>query len=146
MILNERILRLMSPADRAKLGKAGITAAEAAEKCALKDESELQSLIRQYLRLNGVEFINPDMRKKSQLPAGWPDFTFCYRGVPVGAECKIEGEKPRQEQSERLEKMQRNGWVTMVVYSVADIQQLMRSVDTLIDGDITKRLGGSFVE
>lgn len=134
-ILNERILKLMSPADRAKLGKAGLLASEAEAKRVYKSEAELQGDIRQYLNLHEIEYINPPMNKKSGLPIGWPDFSLSYRGVAILIECKVEGEKPKPHQREMIEKLgnKKNAWVVIVAYSLAEVQHLMRAIDKIID-------------
>ena len=55
-VLPNNILVRMSPADRKQLGKAGLTAAECAEKAAVKNERELQKLIANELLRNGIYY------------------------------------------------------------------------------------------
>ena len=123
------VAKLMAPADRANLGKAAWTPQECAEKATGEAEKKLQADIRQYLHLHSIIFINPDMRKKSPLPVGWPDFTFAYNGVPVGVECKVAGKQPKDWQSETHARMMKDGWRILIAYSVVDVQNLMREID-----------------
>lgn len=100
-----------------------------------KAEKTIQGEIAQYLRLHEIQYIKPDMRKKSPLPKGWPDLTFAYRGVPLALEAKILGEKPREDQAEMHEKLRANGWRVETINGVADIQRIMREIDIIHDGE-----------
>jgi hypothetical protein len=129
--LPDHMLRLMSPEARRKEfpGVAGMTSDEVREHVKVKDERELQRMISDYLRLHQIAFINPPMNKKSTLPEGWPDFTFAYRSHPIAVECKVWGEKPRPSQITTMDRMRENGWVVLVAYKLADVQELMRTID-----------------
>lgn len=129
MLLPDHVLRCMKPEDRAKLGKAGVTMKEAVERSDKKAEAELQSDIAQYLRLLEIEFDRPPMNKRSNRPAGWPDFVLAYKGVPVGLEAKTILGKLSPDQTKRHEAMRRNGWTIVVVRSLADVQQTFRAID-----------------
>lgn len=85
-VLPEKILRLLSPEDRASLGKAGLTAEEALAKADVKNERTLQGLIVNLLRLKGIEVCWHRTDKKSAATIGWPDITFSvatYAAVPT---------------------------------------------------------------
>ena len=129
MVLNDAILRRMDPKDRAALGKAGRTFAECEEQRLFNAEKDLQSEIRQDLNRREIEYINPDMRKRSALPVGWPDFTFVYLGIPLALEAKVQGRKPRPNQAEMHVKLRRNGWQVFVVESLADVLTILRDID-----------------
>jgi hypothetical protein len=139
MVLNDAILRRMDPKDRAALGKAGRTFAECEEKRQFDAEKDLQSEIRQDLNRREIEYINPDMRKRSALPVGWPDFTFVYLGIPLALEAKVQGRKPRPNQAEMHVKLRRNGWQVFVVESLADVLTILRD----IDAGVNPRLGAA---
>jgi len=132
-VLPEKILRCMSAEDRAEHAKAvghpnaGKTSAELREAAIRKDEKSAQKDIANYLRLRGIEFINPPMNRKSILPEGWPDFTFVFDGMPMALEVKVWGAKPRPEQVTRHEKMRGNGWQVYVVNSVADVVAILQN-------------------
>ncbi len=65
---------------------------------------------------------------------GWPDFTFCYRGTPIAAECKTETGKLSFEQEEMHAKLSKDGWLVLIVRSVADLQVLFRHIDSIAPG------------
>jgi hypothetical protein len=128
-VLPDNILKCLSAEDRARLGKVGMTAEETLEAGKEKAEKQIQSEIAQYLRLHEIEFIWPDSRKKSHLPEGWPDFTFCYRGVACGVEAKTPSGTVEPHQILRHEQMRRNGWVVIIARSVADVKALFQEIN-----------------
>lgn len=99
-------------------------------------ERKLQSDIRNYLTLHGIEFINPPMNKRSSLPPGWCDFSLAYRGVPVAIEAKTEVGKLEPEQAALHPKLAKAGWRVIVARSVADVQALFRAIDEEISPTI----------
>lgn len=127
--LPDAILAKIDKSDRAVMGRAGMTSAEAAEKARAGEEDRLQEDIRRYLRLHEIEFINPPMRRRSALPPGWTDFTFVYRGVPIACEAKTESGQLEDSQRAMLPKLERNGWRVLIAHSVADLQALFRQID-----------------
>jgi hypothetical protein len=126
----EHLKKLMKPEDRKALGDAGRTVAEVVADHDPKAEIALQGEIAQYLRINEIEFIWPDPRKKSRLPIGWPDFTFAFHGVPMALEVKTPIGVVRPEQIEMHAKMQANGWRVHVVRSLPEVQAVLRGVLT----------------
>lgn len=126
--LPENILRCIPPAERKPLGAAGMTAAEAVEKAKAGQEEKLQVELSQYLNLLSVEFIRPSMRKRSALPPGWPDFTFCYRGVPIVVECKTEVGRLSADQVAMRDKLQRNGWTYILALCLDDVRFVLRGI------------------
>jgi len=131
-VLPEHCLKLIAKRDREPLGKAGRTMGEIYEAADKKAELDLQGEIAGYLRLHEIEYIKPDGRKKSPLPAGWPDFTFAYRGVPVGMEVKTEKGALSSDQTSRHMAMRANGWRMVIVRSIPDVQALLRAIDAEI--------------
>lgn len=125
MILPEHVLKLVSAEDRKKLGKAGVTAAEAAEKGLARAERELQGEIVQYLNLQRIEVLWHRTDKKSHATIGWPDLTFCKDGVPWGIEVKTDAGRVRPEQYETMRKMTCNGWQCSIVRSFKEFHNLV---------------------
>jgi len=125
MILPEHVLRCVAPEDRAKLGKAGLTAAEAADKCAARAERNLQSEMVQYLNYQGIAVLWHRTDKKSHATVGWPDLTFCKDGVPWGIEVKTDAGRVRPEQHECMRQMAMNGWQVAVVRSFQEFHKLV---------------------
>lgn len=105
-------------------------APEVIAKSETEAEMVIQGDIAAYLRLHEIEFIRPDMRKKSPLPPGWPDLTFAYRGVPIAMEVKTTAGKLSPDQVTMHPKLATNGWRVIVVRSVSDVQALFRSIDS----------------
>lgn len=124
-VLPDKFLSRMSASDRKSLGKAGKTSPECRADAMNRSERELQREIAEYLRMRGIEFINPPMNRRSTLPVGWPDFTFAHNGVPVAVEVKVWGETPRQDQKARHEAMRGNGWRVYVVSSLLDLREVL---------------------
>ncbi len=124
---NERIARLMTPEDRKREGI--VTTAEAVAKADDKAERELQSDIANYLALHDIAFIRPPMNRRSALPPGWPDFSFAYKGVPIGLEAKTATGKLSSDQVLMHMQLSKNGWRVLTVRSLADVQTLFREID-----------------
>lgn len=117
----------MSARDRKAFGQ--MTAAEAQEKFEAGREREFQNHVRAYLSCREIEFINPPMNRKSQLPSGWPDFTFCYQGKAIALETKTIAGKLSQDQKDRHRAMIRNGWIVIVPRSIPEIAELFAAID-----------------
>jgi hypothetical protein len=138
-VIPANVLARMSPADRPK-GVAGMLPDELRKKFTAGQEDKLQQAISQYLRVNNIEFINPAMNKRSQLPIGWPDFTFAYRGRAIAVEAKTVCGSLSMEQKTLHPKLTANGWLVVMAHSVADVQSAMRSVDSIIGDKCTAQL------
>jgi len=114
-LLPERTLILVCAADRKRMGKAGVTMAEAYAKASVRSEKELQEQIAQELRRRGIPFQRNRMDKKSTGTLGFPDFCFPLNGQFVGVECKVGANEPTVEQQECLDAIRRNGGQAHVV-------------------------------
>lgn len=142
-VLPEHILKRMSPTDRKQLGKAGMTAAEAADKAQVKNERDLSKLIVNYLRLHGIEPLVHRTDKKSTATKGWPDITFAIscKGdkVPGGYdtyvvavvwELKHGYNKLEPDQVSMAEKLQTppNCWIHRVIKSFEQAREHLREL------------------
>jgi hypothetical protein len=126
-IIPENFLKLISPANRKALGKAGQTAEEAMAAYSARSEKELQKQICNLLRLRGIIFLNPAMSKKSPLPIGWPDFTiFLDGGKVLFLECKFEGGKLTDEQFIYATRLANRGYAHHVVRTLREVQDLLQ--------------------
>ena len=128
-LLPDHVLRLMSPADRKLLGKAGRTAAETLARAEAKSENELQEQIASMLKRREIVFIRPAMFRKSTLPPGWPDFTFAYRGIAIGWECKSVAGEPSDEQLRMHAHMEANGWRIDIIRSLHGAVEILNGID-----------------
>lgn len=128
-VLPESLLRLMTPAARAKLGKAGRTMADIETEQAAKNEKELQCQLRSLLALRHVMAMSPRFGKSSGILPGWPDITFAYRGVPCLWEVKY-GRNGLEEVQENLRPLlMSNGWRYAVIRSVDEGRAFLNLID-----------------
>jgi hypothetical protein len=121
MILPDHVLEKMNPADRKRLGKAGVTRREAIEKATLRSERDLQGQIGNYLRLHGVWFDQDAMHKRRTGTSGTPDFLFSVNGGACALEVKFGDGKLSSEQLFAIALMQTNGWRVAVVRSLEEV-------------------------
>jgi len=87
-LLPDNVLRRMSKTDRAKLGKAGRTMDEVTEQIEVHSERELQVLIRGLLARNFTAWESSPWGRKTNRPAGTPDFEFYHNGRAYFIEAK----------------------------------------------------------
>jgi hypothetical protein len=127
------MLRLVAPEDRAKLGRAGMTRAEAFAKFTVDTERKLHHLIDSYLRQRGIEPIRSRMDKRSTINVGAPDFMFAYRGKAIAMEVKLPGEKLTKEQESMRAIMTSpvNGWHYCVVHDVDEALMELQCLDCI---------------
>ena len=140
----ENLLRLMSPEDRAKFGKGGLTRDECRERWAKGEEKKLQGLIANFLDLRDIYFETDRMDRKTTGACGRPDFRICYRGRWIAVECKAEGGKLSKAQKETLERIRKAGGVVIVAFGLPAVQQALRAVDqeettSVLDGIVDPR-------
>jgi len=133
--LPNNVLEKMSISDRKEyslhigISNAGKTRSEIERELAFKAERDLQSEIRQYLELREIVFINPAMFRKSQLPAGWPDFSFAFCEIPILWETKSLQGKLRDSQASIVAKLVRNGWRFRLIRSVEEGRNHLRDIE-----------------
>lgn len=116
-VLPNHILKLMSPEDRAKLGRAGMTADEALAVCVARSEKQLQQQLEAMLTRYGIVPIRQRMDRKSNVALGLPDMFFSVHGNPVAWEVKMPGKSPRPEQEAMMASLEYNGWNVRVIHS-----------------------------
>ena len=122
----ENILRHMSPEDRDRYGKAGITKEQAERIYTDGQEKDLQRHCLQLLTQRGVRcVVNPPMHRRSQLPEGWPDLTFCWQGYACAVECKTLLGRLAEAQERCLDSLVEDGWRHAVVRNLREFQQFL---------------------
>lgn len=114
------IANRMSEADRKAHGIR--TPEENRQRGERKKEKELHREIFALLRRNEIPYVHAPMFRKSELPPGWPDFTFAYQGRPIAWECKVGGSEPTEEQAQMIAKLRACGWAVSVIRSLAEAQ------------------------
>lgn len=102
-VIPEHILRLMSDEDRAKLGKAGITAAEAEARRQRRVEKEMHDTFGQWLRMREIYHVHSRMDKPATIAKGTPDFIILHEGKARAVEFKTEEGRLSKDQVEHLE-------------------------------------------
>ena len=80
----------MIPADRKKLGRVGMTAAEAQHRYVTRTERHIHDQFTSFCRRNGIEPIHSNPVRKSSTRSGLPDF-ICWKDRAIGIEFKIAG-------------------------------------------------------
>lgn len=136
MILPDRILRAMTPAERKQLGKAGVLASEAQERAAHKNEAEMQNEIQRYCDLHGWPCYRSRTDKRSTGRVGTPDLLICLpfrrgvvpHGLFVAIECKMKGNKPTPEQNFELSKIAAAEGETLVAYSAKEAVDFLKQL------------------
>tara|TARA_R110000822_G_scaffold122308_6_gene256406 strand:+ start:389 stop:826 length:438 start_codon:yes stop_codon:yes gene_type:complete len=122
----ENILRHMSPEDRAKYGKAGLTAEESQRVYTDGEEKELQRHCVALLNQRGVTFVvRAPMFKKSMMTPGTPDLIFCWQGKPCAVECKTLHGRLSPDQDKCWDLMVTERWNYAVVRSLREFQQFL---------------------
>ena len=130
-VINQRLVELMDPKDREELGQK--TIAESLEEHEARSEKELHGLISALLRRNGILYVHAAMFKKSELPIGYPDFSFVCHGVPMAWELKVRNYWLSKEQEEVRSRMLENGWKYSVIRTLAQAQEELSSITRSIN-------------
>jgi hypothetical protein len=131
-VLPQRIIDIMDPKDRAKLGKAGRTSAEILRVVEDRSEKDLHRDIVRYLNVFGLPFCHARMDRKSSIAEGYPDFTFPYRGFFVAWEAKTATGKLSGRQHETREAIERNGGKFKVIRQLEEAKNHLRELDALV--------------
>lgn len=64
--------------------------------------------------------------------SGVPDLLFCYKGIFVGMELKVDNKKPSELQKAKLLKINKSGGVGVVVYSFDECLKTLEFIDSFI--------------
>lgn len=122
-VLPNHILKLVSPNDRATMGRAGLTAEECFAKAEIKNEKQLQRLLINYLRQKNIEPIVQRMDKRTTTKCGTPDILFAVfvdgEITACAWEIKTETGKLSVEQQQMAVRlsMEPNGWRVKTIRS-----------------------------
>lgn len=127
-IIPDGFLQAMPVEERKKLGRAGITAAEASAIFVRGEERKLQDLISKWLYSQGIYFVRPRMDKKTTTAKGTPDFIACVNGRFLCIEAKTKYGSLTVEQSAVMAEATRSG----ATYCVArTLQEVINAADIL---------------
>ncbi len=136
-VLPQKFIDLMSPADRARLGKAGRTSVEIYRQIEEQSEKDLHKDIVRYLNVLGVPFAHARMDKKSSIAVGYPDFSFPYRGRFVAWEAKVRGRPLDADQQRTREHIEKHGGMYAVIRQLEDAKNHLREIDAMLEPKVT---------
>jgi hypothetical protein len=123
----EGFLLALPEDERARLGKAGITQAQAEAKFAAGQERELQDVIAKWLDLEGIYYENDRMDKKTSGKKGRADFRICVAGRWVSLEAKAGNGTLSVAQAEQAARLRRSGGIFAVVRSLREAIDAVRT-------------------
>jgi len=125
-IVSEGFLQSLPEDERKKLGRAGMTRAEALAKYRAGQEKQLQDDVMRWLDLHEIYFESDRMDKKTSGKKGRPDFRCCVMGRWVAFECKTEAGTLSKEQAEQAARLRKSGGTFVVVFSLQDVIAAVR--------------------
>jgi hypothetical protein len=128
-VLPEGFLQSLPEHERKRLGRAGITAAQAIQTYQRGKENELQKQVASYLDLNQIYFETDRMDKKTSGKVGRADFRICYRGHWLSAECKAEGGVLDPAQAFEAARLRKSGGRFTVVFRLLDLIDEFRNIE-----------------
>ena len=130
-ILPEGFLQALSPLERKKLGKAGVTRAEAEQIFVAGQERVLKGhAVNECLR-RGAWIFEQSMRKRTSGRRGVPDIIGCHRGHFFSIELKADGHTLRPEQAYEGNNIKKAGGLFVVAYNLRDVQAALSALELL---------------
>lgn len=124
-LLPDKIVRMMPPEERQRLGNHCLTCEERQQKTEAKSEKKLQENIAALLRQRGITFNQSRMDRKTTGRIGWPDLTFAVKGRACAIEVKLPGQEPTPEQVSCMIGLIKDGWFVRVVRSESEFLQAL---------------------
>jgi hypothetical protein len=116
----ELIEKIADPKIRRQLGL--WTPSEVLTANEVREEKELHIQVISLLYRNDIVYVHASMFKRSTLPAGYPDFSFVYLGIPVAWELKVGKNTTSIEQNKMISKLDENGWLVYILRSLTECQ------------------------
>jgi hypothetical protein len=95
----------------------------------MQPERRLVNRIVRYLEGRGARPFKIQGEEGSYQEAGIPDLLVCYRGLFVGLEVKMPGNKASPSQLHVMRTIEKAGGITAVVYSVEEVEKLLAKID-----------------
>jgi hypothetical protein len=108
-MLTEAQKRLMPKAERRKLGRAGLTRAEALHIATTRLEREIHDQFSSFCLRNGIDVWHSNPTKKSSIGTGLPDFLCWKGGRAICIEFKIKGNPLSKIQESRIDTLIAHG-------------------------------------
>lgn len=126
--LPSHIYPLMTPQDRASLGKHARTREEIERDNEADGEKALQRMVADYLRVRDIYYIQQPMHKRSQIRPGAPDFHCCHKGRFIALECKWGAGKQTDEQRDCETQIQACGGAYYVIRALDEVKRILDGV------------------
>ena len=123
---SEGFLQALPTAEREKLGRAGMTRAQALAKYRAGQEKQLQDDVTRWLDFHQIYFNSDRMDKKTSGKKGRADFRCCVQGRWISFECKTEAGTLSKEQAEDAARLRKSGGTFVVVFSLQDVIDAVR--------------------
>lgn len=121
----------MPEKERKRMGKAGMTKAEAHAKFRSGREKELQRQVWNHLNRNQIYFEDDRMDKKTSGKKGRADFRCCVAGLWLSLECKTEAGTLTKEQAAEAARLRASGGRFAVVFSLQDAIEAIADMHAL---------------
>ena len=138
---SEGLLRALPPEDRKRLGRAGMTRAEAEKKYLAGQEEELQRDIYKWLFYHEIYFEWDRMDKRTSGKRGRADFRICVPvwlepikervGLWLSVEAKTGAETLRPAQAAEAARLRKSAGRFIVAYCLADVIKAVRALQEL---------------
>ena len=122
-VIEENILKIMDPADRAKLPKSvRLTAAERQSAGEFRLEKEMHNGFSSWLNLRKqfFSFVHANPAQRSTIRKGWPDFTILHQGRGLLVEFKVPPNSLTKEQKDVFHELSIAGNQIFVCTTLAD--------------------------
>lgn len=126
---SEGLLQALPPEERNRLGRAGMTKAEAQEKYAAGQEKKLKGLVVNELLRRGAWIFDQPMSKKTRGRPGVPDIIGCYRGYFFAVELKVTGGTMTEDQAREAVAIRKASGRFVLAYSLADVTEAIHGID-----------------
>jgi hypothetical protein len=128
-VLSEGFLQSMPAEERKRLGRAGLTQAEAQATFNRGEEKKLKDMVVNELNRRGAWIFHQAMSKRTRGRPGVPDIIGCYRGYFIAIELKAAGETLRQDQAQEAVAIRKAHGRFVLAYCVNDVTEALQGID-----------------
>jgi hypothetical protein len=128
-VLPDSFLKALPESERKKMGKSGMTYAEAVATYNRGEEKVLKGHVLNLLNLRGAWLFDQPMSKKTRGRPGVPDIIGSYRGYFIAIELKAAGEQMTREQAEEAVRIRNANGRFALAYSVNDVIEFLDGID-----------------
>lgn len=133
-VLREGFLQAMPEAERKRLGKGGMTQAQAEAVFKSGEEKKLKDLVVNELNRRGAWIFHQPMSKKTRGRPGVPDIIGCHRGRFFACELKASGESMRTEQAQEAVRIRKAGGHFVLCFCLSDLLEALHQIERIADG------------